>query len=515
MQWRPFVPALFDRSARIVGAGLVTATLLATTSVPVGAGGGEMSPGVSKVPHSTSVFRADPRYSVKDYDPKQQIDIYGGKKNIEEPRPLVELFELFYKEGPLQPNRADIFGKKNLFAPMFTLYGDWRTALAYNDNGPGKRVGQIATRLNLEADLQLTATERVHALFRPLDRAGQFTRAEFFGPDAKGVNIELSILPRTLFFEGDIGNIVAGFTDRYQTYDLPFAVGLIPLIMQNGIWVNDAIVGGAFSIAGRNSPFFGISNFDLTFFAGFDQVSTPAIKDAAGNFIQHDISVYGAATFIEANEGYWEAGIGYIHDQRNLLDDLSFANATVAFTKRYGGWLSNSVRGIVTFGQNTLANGTKTADGFVILIENSLISHKELVLVPYLNMFAGFNRPQALIRDAGTGGVLANTGILFQTDGLTGFPKLDDTAHDTYGAALGVNYLFDLEQQIVVEAATVQVINGDNVATRPAKGAQYGVGARYQRNLSRAHIFRADVMFALRENDSNIAGIRTEFRQKF
>ncbi len=513
MQWRPSVPALFSRPAVVVGAGVLTAALLSTTAVV--AEQPQMSPGVTRVGHSKGAFKPDPRYPGS-YDAKQQIDIYGGKKNIEEPRPLVELFEPMYKEGPLQEPK-DLVGRKNLFAPAFSLYGDWRTAVAYNDNGPGKRVGQIATRLNLEADLSFTATERIHALFRPLDRAGNFTRAEFFGPDAANkVFFELDMVPRTLFFEGDVGNIVAGLTDKYQKYDLPFAVGLVPLIMQNGIWVQSAMAGGAFSFMAFNNAALDISNMDVTFFFGFDKVTTPAIKDAAGKLVDTGLSVYGAATFIEANEGYWEAGIGYIHDHRNLFDDQSYASATVAFTKRYGGWLSNSVRVIGAFGQEKPRVGNKTAEGVIVLVENSLISHKELVLVPYLNMFAGFGRPQSLMRNGDAGGVLNNTGILFQTDGLTGFPKLDDSGADTYGAALGVNYLFDLDQQVVLEAATVQVMETFFDATgRSAKGAQYGVGARYQKNLSRAHIFRADVMYAWRDNDANVAGIRTEFRQKF
>ena len=471
-----------------------------------------MSPGVQRAKYDRSAFGSDPKYP-GGYDTKQQLDIYGGKHDIKEPRPLVELGQKLYVEGPLSPS-YDVIGRKNLFSPSFLVFGDWRTAVAYNDNGPGKRVGQIATRLNLETDLSFTATERVHALFRPLDRKGKFTRAEFFGPDADGVHGEFDLVPRTFFFEGDIGNIIAGFTDRYQSYDLPFAVGLTPLIFQNGIWINSAIAGGAISITGRNSPELGIANFDLTFFAGFDKVTTPAIKDAKGNLIEHGVNVYGAGGFFEANEGYWEAGVGYIHDLRDdIFGDKSYGSATVAFTKRYGGWLSNSVRAIGAFGQPNQLIGKKTADGFIILIENSLISPKELVLVPYLNLFAGFGRPQSLLRNGDAGGVLFNTGILFETDGLTGYPKLDDTGQDTYGGAIGVNYLFNLEQQIVLEAATVQV-HGDPVG-RAAKGDQYGFGARYQRNLTNYLIFRADAMYAVRQNDSNIAGIRTEIRQKF
>lgn len=485
--------------AEVLGAGLLT-TLLATASARAGERV-DMSPEARPAPYSQSQFGSDPKYSVRDYDPKQQIEIYGGKKKIDEPRPLIELGQHLYKEGPLDPS-YDVVGRKNLVQPAFSVYGDWRTGAAYNDNGPKKEVGQIATRLNLDVDLQFTSTERLHALFRPLDFGGKFTHAEILGPDANHrITAPLNLNPRTLFFEGDVGNITAGFTDRYQSFDLPFAVGLVPLIMQNGVWFNSAISGGAVSIIGKNSAAAGIANMDVTIFGGFDKTTQR--------------QVFGAATFIEANEGYWEAGIGGVNDDR-LISTGSYGNATVAFTKRYGGWLSNSVRVVGNWGEtkNAVAAGQpKNGNGAIVLLENSLITEKELVLVPYFNMWAGFGRPQSLLRNADAGGILFNTGILFQTDGLTGYPKLDDLGQNTYGGALGVNYLFNLEQQIVLEAATVQRMN-NNFAIGP-RGDQYGVGARYQRNLTRYLIWRADAMYAWRENEADVFGIRTELRQKF
>ena len=37
------------------------------------------------------------------------------------------------------------------------------------------------------------------------------------------------------------------------SFDLPFTVGLFPLFLQNGIWANDAILGGAVSLPAKNS----------------------------------------------------------------------------------------------------------------------------------------------------------------------------------------------------------------------------------------------------------------------
>jgi hypothetical protein len=472
----------------------------------------DMSPDAQIVANKRSVFGPDPKYR-KSYDPVEQIEIYGGKYQVLEQRPLVEIGQPLYVEGPLNPSFDDI-GKKNLVQPAFSVFGDFRTAFAYNNAGKNQEAGQLAARLNLETDLQITATERCHALFRPIDKNPTITHVDILGPNQTSPVFELNGNPHTLFCEGDLGNIVSGLTNTYQSYDLPFSVGLVPLLFQNGIWANATLIGGAASIAGRNSATLNIANMDFTFFAG-DNTSTPAIKDPAGNLVTTGLAAYGAAAFVEANEGYWEAGIGYIDDHRGLPINQSYGTATIAFTKRYGGWLSNSVRGIWDFGQEPLAHGVRTANGFVFLMENSLISSRELVFVPYLNLFVGFRQPQSLMRNADAGGILFNTGILFETDGLTGFPKLDDSGFDTYGGALGVEYLFDLDQQIVLEVATVQIRGDDIDPGRQARGPQYGIGLRYQRNLTNSLLFRLNLMYAERENLGNISGVVLELRQKF
>ncbi len=500
---------------------LLAAAVAAVLALPPAARAGDdaadhapaMSPGIEAVPYDASVFHPDPSYAKKPYQAERQVDIYGGKRPIDEPRPVIELGQPLYTVGPLAGG-YNVNGRKNLVTPAFSIFGDWRNAIAYNDNGHGKKIGEFATRLNLETDLELTATERFHALIRPLDQNGQFDRNEFFGPNRHGSRGGLNGNLRTAFFEGDAGNILAGLTDKYQSFDLPFSFGLMPLIFQNGIWVNDAITGFAFAIPARNSPALGISNMDLSFFAGFDKVTTPGIKNADNNFVEHGLKVFGAAGFVEANQGFWEGGLGRV-EGNGTLSDFNYDSATLAFTRRYGGWLSNSLRGVWTFGQHRQDNKQQTADGVIFLMENSLVSAHELTLVPYLNLFAGFDRPQSLLRNGDAGGILFNTGILFETDGLTLFPKLDDTGQDTYGGALGVEYLFDLDQQIVLEAATVQVRNGDLAAGRPAKGDQYGIGARYQLPLTKAVIFRSDIMYGWRDKDDDVAGARSEIRVKF
>ena len=96
---------------------------------------------------------------------------------------------------------------------------------------------------------------------------------------------------------------------------------------------------------------------------------------------------------------------------------------------------------------------------------------------------------------------------------MTEFPTLDATGHNTYGGALGVEYLFSLNQQIVVEVGGFNVFGDEE--DRTAKGFQVGVGVRYQRNLNNAWLFRSDLIAGARQFQDNVFGVRMELRRKF
>ena len=134
--------------------------------------------------------------------------------------------------------------------------------------------------------------------------------------------------------------------------------------------------------------------------------------------------------------------------------------------------------------------------------------------MPYANASAGLGRPQSVARAAVAGGILRNTGILFETDGLTGFPLLDDTGSNSYGGAVGINWLGpQFDYQFIVELATVQTFGRQG--GRKSIDDQYGIGARYQLPLNQAWLLRLDAIYGLLENDDNLSGVRAEMRYKF
>jgi len=459
-------------------------------------------------PPAEGSFTPDPSYEGEPYDAQAQLDIYGGKHMNRTANPPITLGRRLYDRGAYEP-RPTWLGAKNPINYHFMAYGDLRVGAASYDNGvPGKAdQSVIAARLNLDMDLALTATERIHAFVRPLDSNGSFTRYQISGgaQDDEFID-ELDFNLDTLFFEGDLGAMLQGFTNRANSLDLPITLGRVPLFTQNGIWLDDAFDGLAFGITAKNNPAHDISNMDLTFFAGVEQVTTAAVPDSNDN-----AKVFGLAGFADAWKGYTELGYGYIEADDS---DLSYHNVTAAFTRRYQGRLANSIRLIGNLGQKGIA-GQKTADGVLVLLENSLIPRRPLNavpspinFVPYFNLFAGFDTPQPLARAADSGGVLKNTGINFESDGLTAYPTLDASGHESYGGAFGVEYLFGLDRQIVFEGAVVERM-GDSTL-----GSQYALGARYQHKINNAWIVRLDAMHGWRQELKDVYGARVEIRRK-
>lgn len=453
------------------------------------------------VPYAPSAFLPPPMHPVQ--TPLcLEATPYRNKHAVPTQRPWVELGRPLYTGG-IYPPAKTWFGAYNLVMPHFMVYGDYRTGIGINRNAAGD-TNNWASRLNLEMDLEITATERLHAFMGPLDRNGDFTRLDFTNR-ADFIN-RTDMRLDNLFFEGDVGAILGGMNDQNSPFDLPFSFGFLPVFYQNGIWAADNVIGAAFALPAKNSPLLKWSNYDATFFWASDQINTDAF---AGD--NNAAEFFGTAWFIEAYDGYIEADYAFVHD--DVGGHRSYHNLSVAYTRRYFYRLSNSIRYITNFGQS-LPSDQRTADGHLILIENSLISAAPNTFVPYLNFFYGQGRTQSLARAGGAGGILNNTGINFETDGLTGYPTLDATGVNATGAALGVNILgANFSHQLILELAALSANGAPQF--RNAPGDQYAAGLRYQKPINNAWIFRTDHMYGWRDNAADLRGSRVELRWKF
>ncbi len=459
-----------------------------------------IDPRAGAIPADIADFQPAPCFDFT-HDPAAALDIYAGKPCQPTQRPWLELGRCWYDKGPL-PASQSWFGFHNPDQFQFILAGDQRIAYASNTQR-NDSTSLIAAQLNLDFDLRLTSTERFHWFIQPLTQGTQNSRWLL---DEDEFDSELNADFLFGYFEGDLGAMVGGWRGQTLPFDLPFSLGVMPLVLQNGVWMEDAILGVAATLPAQNLPRLGVSNFDITFLAGYDQLDSPAFEGD-----DNAAKIYAILAFIEAWGGYVEADYAFLED-RSAARDRSYHNAAIGYTRRFG-LLSNSTRVIANAGQST-AGGPNTADGVLLLSENSLITSSPYSCVPYLNLFAGFDRPQSAARQAAAGGVLRNTGILFETDNLTGYPTLDPTANETFGFAAGLNLLApDFSQQLILEAAWLGTMGDD--ATRVTRGNQGGVGARYQLPLSHRVILRMDVMAGFLESDADVHGARIEMRRKF
>lgn len=434
----------------------------------------------------------------------QDLQTYYGKQFVPTQRPLVELGRPFYGDGIFSP-AIPVFSDVDPLQPQFLIYGEYRAGVGVHRNN-GQPVRSIANRLALEMDLRLTGTERFHALTAPLDHNGRFTRLDFSDSSDVKFEREMDAQFDTGFFEGDLGAIVGGVTGQDAPFDLPIAAGLMPMTFQNGIWMEDIVAGVAVSLPWRHSTALNWANYDATFFALFDQITSPAFlnQNSAAN-------AFGSAWFIEAYDGYIEADYAYMLD--TVDSSRSYHNSALAYTRRYFERWSNSVRVINNFGQDD-PSVDRTADGTLLLLENSLVTAEATTVIPYANFFYGTRRTQSVARAGAAGGILRNTGILFESDNLTNYPTLDATANNAYGGALGLNlFASNFRRQLVMEFAGLDTY-GDPVFSK-ALGPQYGLGGRYQHALTNWTLLRFDAMVGWRENDSNIYGTRAEWRWKF
>ncbi len=108
--------------------------------------------------------------------------------------------------------------------------------------------------------------------------------------------------------------------------------------------------------------------------------------------------------------------------------------------------------------------------------------------------------------------ILLAAGVPVRAQGDADAARADAFAESAYRSA---SQCAPCHQQIVVEVATAQVIEGENEPGRPALGDQYALGFRYQLPITKALIVRADGMYGFREFDDDIRGLRLELRRRF
>ena len=155
------------------------------------------------------------------------------------PTLLLELGEPFLGTGSFGPEVELPTGA--VWRPSLWVFGTHRMAVQTVDNG-ATRVSEWAHRLDLFANLKLSASDRLLIGLRPLDRENRFTSVSF--EPAGDFQDEFNAVVRTLFFEGDAGEIFPNLdSGDTRMLDIGFSVGRQAVLFQDGILINSGGLG--------------------------------------------------------------------------------------------------------------------------------------------------------------------------------------------------------------------------------------------------------------------------------
>lgn len=422
------------------------------------------------------------------------------------PKPIVELGEPFLGTGTLRPGFELPTGA--VWQPSLLVFGTLRTAIQSAEQD-GARVSELATRLDLFVNLQLTGSERLVVAFRPFDEDGRFT-SYVFDSNIPGVEedfaSEINGTITSLFFEGDFGEIFPNLspTDSRAT-DIGFSVGRQPLFFQEGILINDAVDGIGLtrnSLQPKNT-----SNVRATFFWGWNEVG----RGAGGSNLEDDSAqLFALLTSTDLRTSTIDADLVYVSSDDPLRGDL--ITGGVSAVQRIGK-ASTSFRLLAS---SAIDEETAFAtDGVLLFTEASWTpAHSHNLF--YFNTFWALDEFSSAARGPAAGGPLGRAGINFAAVGIGRFgAALSSQAKEVAGGAVGYQWFFrNTRRQLIVELGG-RVGTEDDVATAVA------ATARYQAAFGRHWVLVLDAFAGVREStlpgasDIDLVGGRVELVLKF
>ncbi|HYR46395.1 MAG TPA: hypothetical protein VER78_05265 [Thermoanaerobaculia bacterium] len=385
--------------------------------------------------------------------------------------------------------------------PKFLTWGNLRTAVQGTELGNDTRRQAWANRLDLFSQLNFTATERIIASFRPFDRDGQFAGYDF-APQHQPVDNRFNAFVRTLYFEGDFGEIFPNLDPRdTKALDYGFAVGRFPVFFQEGMLLNDPM--NAVGVV-RNSlrPSASGANLRLSTVFSWGQVNRGGnqVKDTsaklAGLFCEFDVptsTVDIDAVYVNADKTTGSGVFGGISSVQRIFGGL---NTTFR------------VLGSYALDQQTPSVGTG-----VLLYSAISFDPRGTEDIAYINAFGGFKSYTPAARDQGLGGPLTNVGILFESVGLgSGYGNvLPNQAKYSYGGVIGYQKFLGHSRrtQVILELG---VRKGTKAPDNKVEG---GVALRFQQAIGSHLIARLEGFAHPRESQSTQYGARYEFQLKF
>ena len=413
---------------------------------------------------------------------------------------LYELGNGFLDTGNLHPG-FEIPYIGAVWQPRLWAYMINRTAFQSFDNGgPNGRETEIANRLDLFANLQLTGTEKILLGLRTTDnnRPDRFTRYTFDG-DNEGFNDEFDFNVETLFFEGDLGSLFPNLDREGQLpIDLGFTVGRQPVIFQEGILINDTI--DAVGFVRNNIPFPGTSNLRISAMYGWNRLD----RNDAGR-PGNDANMFGLFIAADTHISTLNYDMVYVDDEGNG-DGLYFGVSAIQRLPALGG-ISTAFRVNTSIALEDEIEGNVVGTGTLLTseISKTVTGSDDIV---YFNSFLGLGNFTQAGREAIVGGPLANTGILFASPNLGNYlAEIDPfTSDSVIGGAIGYQAFWDDKRRnLILEIAGRHDLSGNG-------SDSLGFGAQLQQAVGQHIQLTFETFYTINEDGDDGFGGRAEFQ---
>ena len=392
----------------------------------------------------------------------------------ERPAPVIELGGPFLGTGTLGGGFTLPTGA--VWQPSFLVYGTLLTAVQSREvQQTGAGFSEIPARANLFGNLFLTPTERVVIGIRPLDQNGSFTAYTFRAPGSapEEFNSELNTTIRTLFFEGDLGEIFPNLDrDDSRGFDLYFSVGRQPLAFQDGLLINEDMMDMV-GLTRANLKIGGLINTRVTGIFAWGGITRHSVS---GNQNDDSAKMFGLLTEIDTRSSTIELDVLYVAGDAVSGKGI---HGGIGVTGRIGRF-NNTLR---VLGSAPIGNVTEFNSSGVLIHEQFSWTPHGGINLAYITAYAGIGQFRSAARGPLVGGPLGRTGILWASAGLGRFgPPLGNQSDDSFGGAVGYQMFFDdTRKQLVLEAGARRHSKGVGMAGTDL----VGIGGRYQIAMGR------------------------------
>ena len=464
----------------------------------------EFGPDVIEWPHKPLAELFSGLLGEEHDDPKTELEEQAiGQQEIPERPPLLfEYNEFFLSPGWLEQGVEIPTGA--VWRPAVWVFGTYRIGVSYLDGHVGNRIAEIAHRLDLFAQVNLSGTERILVGLRPLDdeigRRREFNGYDFRGGDwIDGWNADF----QTLFFEGDFGEIFPGL-DPYDSehLDIGFSVGRMPLLAQQGLLINEDRIDAV--TVTRNTLYWpGNLNLRMSGIYAWDEVNR------SNNTPDDDAQLFAFLTESDFKFSTVNADVAYVKSGATNGDLFAFGLSGIQRLHGYHNTYNSSVHFLASYPGDD--ESPVAGQGELLFSQFSWTPHHSHDLI-YVNAFWAIDQFTSPARGTLAGGPLGQTGLLFSAPGLGRFgAPLANNSADTAGASIGYQLFFEhTRSQLVFEVGGRADTN-----SRRGPGDMGAAGIRYQKALGQHWIFIVDAIVQKTEGRGVTPGGRLEFLAKF